>query len=321
MSDPFNDEDCEDSDSWDERYPQPTPSHPGTQCDSCEGTGRQKNCQSWYCQFCNAIFCEECWPQQVAHKDKRNGRNLPGPPHARTDLAVFYRLRRTFDAAGDVAAQRQRHADDVDTTWFSVGLEEGDGGLPILYAHDRYADLMALNPAENTTRYPALVSFVGQTGAGKSSLLKILIDQKANLVDDRFKAACRTPVPGYATANNLNAPTTGDVHLYADPATFLGQHPILYADCEGLDAGNAVPVAVTVQQESISESTSSDPRQPQGRAQEFIQIFAPRVCRRELTWAANDPERQTRAFQVSQLYPRILYTFSEVIVFVLRNPK
>lgn len=28
-----------------------------------------------------------------------------------------------------------------------------------------------------------------------------------------------------------------------------------------------------------------------------------------------------REFAVSQLYPRVLYTFSDVVVFVLRNPR
>lgn len=36
---------------------------------------------------------------------------------------------------------------------------------------------------------------------------------------------------------------------------------------------------------------------------------------------ADTPQTQKREFAVGNLYPRILYTFSDVVVFVLRNPR
>lgn len=41
---------------------------------------------------------------------------------------------------------------------------------------------------------------------------------------------------------------------------------------------------------------------------------------RKIAWA-DTPATQKREFAVGQLYPRILYTFSDVVVFVLRNPR
>lgn len=41
---------------------------------------------------------------------------------------------------------------------------------------------------------------------------------------------------------------------------------------------------------------------------------------RYIFWA-NSPLTRKREYTVSQLYPRILYTFSDVVVFVLRNPR
>jgi hypothetical protein len=38
------------------------------------------------------------------------------------------------------------------------------------------------------------------------------------------------------------------VHLYLDPSTFLSEAPILYADCEGLDGGERLPLATTSRQ-------------------------------------------------------------------------
>ena len=47
--------------------------------------------------------------------------------------------------------------------------------------------------------------------------------------------------------------------------------------------------------------------------------------KRLLKWASHDSQKyeQTskRGFAVSEMYPRIFYAFSDVIVFVLDNPK
>lgn len=39
-----------------------------------------------------------------------------------------------------------------------------------------------------------------------------------------------------------------------------------------------------------------------------------------IEWANTEESRQ-REYAVRELYPRLLYTFSDVVVFVLRNPK
>lgn len=41
---------------------------------------------------------------------------------------------------------------------------------------------------------------------------------------------------------------------------------------------------------------------------------------RDIVWAVT-PETKKREYAVTQLYPRLLYTFSDVVVFVLRNPR
>lgn len=41
---------------------------------------------------------------------------------------------------------------------------------------------------------------------------------------------------------------------------------------------------------------------------------------REITWAC-DKERKSRQFVVENLYPRLLYTFSDIVVLVMRNAK
>ena len=103
----------------------------------------------------------------------------------------------------------------------------------------------------------------------------------------------------------MDDPTSADVHLYADRSAFSSVRPLLYADCEGMEAGEAIPRAMPK-------------RRPRGAA-------LPGGKRREIEWAkTTDPAKaylRRRSYAVEQLYPRILYAFSDVIVFVLRNVK
>lgn len=103
---------------------------------------------------------------------------------------------------------------------------------------------------------------------------------------------------------NDTIPTTGDVHLYSDPGTFVEKRPILYADCEGMSGGEKLPMGVACKEKL--EAAGSNSRI--GRSK----------LRKPLEWA-NGAKTQSREFSVKRLYPRILYTFSDVVVFVLRE--
>lgn len=170
--------------------------------------------------------------------------------------------------------------------------------------------------AAPSIRFPQLVSFIGQTGAGKSTLVRMLIDQQERELVSAGMWGFPSPVVG--SVSNDNAPTSGDVHLYSDPATYLGRLPILYADCEGLEGGENTPLGVRYRE---TDSTKTRKRSESNADQYYKRRH--RVMRgppRDIAWA-NSPETRKRQYAVTELYPRLLYTFSDVIVFVLRNPK
>lgn len=114
-------------------------------------------------------------------------------------------------------------------------------------------------------------------------------------------------------------PTSGDVHLYTDPNTYLSDSPILYADCEGLAGGEREPKGA---RSKLLKRMNPDPSETAKRTKSFERSRRNlrHSSEREITWATTS-EKQTREFAVTQLYPRLLYTFSDVVVFVLKNPR
>ena len=117
----------------------------------------------------------------------------------------------------------------------------------------------------------------------------------------------RSPVVG--SIKNDKSPTSGDVHLYVDPETAYGPLPLLYADCEGLDGGEAAPVAYKMR-ESMHKS---------GQGHLHRRLFSSHP--RELVYAKTNTDARNREWAVRKVYPRLLYTFSDVVVFVLRNTR
>lgn len=94
-------------------------------------------------------------------------------------------------------------------------------------------------------------------------------------------------------------PTTRGVYLYTDPATKGTPMPLLFADCEGLDARDKTPTAL-----SFNITGSWD------------QFWLLRQrARRRIPWK----EQQKREEAVMDLFPKILYTVSSVVVFVLKE--
>jgi len=159
---------------------------------------------------------------------------------------------------------------------------------------------------QRDTRTPSLVSFVGQSGAGKSTLINLLITFK----NGANKTKLPLPVVGM-TGKDL--PTSEDVHLYSDPSTYFQDNPLLYADCEGLDGGEREPVKSRLRKAKFQPPDENGTNDDCNGCARYNSV-------RELVWA-DSAERRSRQFAVANLYPRLLFTFSDTIVFVLKNPR
>lgn len=143
-------------------------------------------------------------------------------------------------------------------------------------------------------------------GAGESTIIKLVID-----LSTRGEKEYTSPVVGSA---GRDVPTSGEVHLYSDPQKVDSDTPILYADCEGLDGGEREPLGA---RQKITARNSTHDRN--GSSERNLRRVRPN-SERAITWADTNTKR-SREFAVKNLYPRLLYSFSDVVVFVLKNPR
>jgi len=125
-----------------------------------------------------------------------------------------------------------------------------------------------------------------------------------------------SPVAG-SVAHEKN-PTTGDVHLYADPTTWKSPLPVLFADCEGLEGGNLEPSSHVYRNRHLIKKDGK--QQASSRSARQFRSFVRGLDRRSrpIKWATTEHQK-TREYVVKELYPRLLYTFSDVIVFVAKD--
>lgn len=299
---------------------------------NCEVCGKNVR-DIWYCNVCKFSFCNACWDTLFLHRQPpRKGRGET--PHEKTDPTVAEKVQKVMFPPADDWAREQLYKNDEITSWDGkilqadtlasnsivngvfTGIDRpSDFGPPVFQDYGRFAELMAntdpiktnlgntfvenMRSLDRDNRTPSLVSFVGQTGAGKSTLVKLLINFSLQQAE-----SYSSPVVGPPGAH---LPTSEDVHLYMDPRTADSQGPLLYADCEGLEGGEREPLGAKFRKKRQKDIDEKE------RALRII-------SERELRWA-NGPLERSREFAVTNLYPRLLYTFSDVIVFVLRNPR
>jgi type II secretory pathway component PulF len=89
----------------------------------------------------------------------------------------------------------------------------------------------------------------------------------------------------------------------------------LYADCEGLEGGEEKPVAnalATLARKTVLKASQKLLDNVENQVQLGNQY--------PMAWA-HDKDKSKREYSVLHLYPRLLFTFSDVVVFVLKNQR
>ncbi|KAL7755626.1 hypothetical protein ACKLNR_014153 [Fusarium oxysporum f. sp. zingiberi] len=265
-------------------------------------SGNEHTPPYYYCMKCDSMYCSECWAQNQKHKSRGHEETIPNDAitvHTalRVMLQEFTLLQ---EAIGQLHTRGAAHQWEGSSEWFGVSAKN-DAGQCLLSEGPAYEDIMLESPVScSSVTYPGLVSFVGETGSGKSTLISLLIKFSSSPLSNLF----RTPAVG--AAGSLNS-TSSNVHLYADPETFLTDRPMLYVDCEGMD-GDEIPAGMRYKQDS------------NGVDFEYAQSFT-HINTQKIQWGEKMEDRNqlTRKYVTKTLFPRILYIFSDVVVYIPFN--
>jgi hypothetical protein len=121
---------------------------------------------------CKNRFCRECFQNEHLTKPQNAG-HREALPSRRQELANWA-LGKIQSYAEGVQAHFQK---DEATKWFGLVIEESGGEkITKLVETPRFAELIESSINYHATspkrQYPSLISFVGETGCGKSTLSK-----------------------------------------------------------------------------------------------------------------------------------------------------
>ncbi|KAL4744534.1 hypothetical protein BDW72DRAFT_199493 [Aspergillus terricola var. indicus] len=280
-----------------------------TEQHTCEKCGESDKLRLFRCSICDpsVFLCETDWENWDPHKSqseakrksklKSKSKSGEAAKHERIPFLEHAEMEEEYKRwhEDDGEAQLEQHKNNQPSFWFGADFINGSFRIN----SDLYGDIILSSAFQDREKqFPSLVSFIGNTGAGKSTLIKTIINygkpgsiREANTIG---WARILTPIPGIKAFSTR--PTSSDVHLYHDTATIDTARPILFADSEGLLGGNQTPFASSI--ESIAG-----------------------IARKIISWKESTHEI-TRKYCVEHIYPRILYAFSEVLCYVIQqNPR
>ncbi|KAH7200674.1 hypothetical protein BKA60DRAFT_583035 [Fusarium oxysporum] len=270
-------------------------------CVGCEEEHGDK-----YCTTCDQILCRTCCDALPVHRGLQ-------PRHPMV-LCQEYELFRHIVNPQETNKQQQDE-DDFLSLWFAVSKE--DNKKLHLRQYPRFSDLVKAHRESfqhRTCCYAQLVSFIGGTGSGKSTLIRVLMKQPWDAVHLNAAEDASTSLPIIGRADSTSA-TTGDVHLYAapkidasSPSTFS-----LFVDCEGFDGGSQPPLTIKAKRyvlskfKAVIDTKTTDSLAWAKRMLGFLRKI--NVFPLELEGSREDA--------VEKLFPRLLYNFSDVVVYVM----
>ena len=144
------------------------------QCSHC-GKGQTPEYLCFTCNEpgCSGSDCQHpiCWELHLPPDEVMRRRHRPIDPMAEVFVdAVTY-------SEDDASEQRKNHQRDRKNQWFFLQYEAQDweDPQPWLSVTDRFRQLCDPQQAGNrfsASQYPSFVSFIGDTGSGKSTMLR-----------------------------------------------------------------------------------------------------------------------------------------------------
>ncbi|TGJ70891.1 hypothetical protein EYR41_002905 [Orbilia oligospora] len=264
-----------------------------TECDTCEEPilGEPMGC------LCSGVYCEDCFRKHIKQMERKGRGGEHGQAETWEPSVADMIWGKVSKAIAEIDLSTL-FIEDEKAKWFGhrsrTSKQDGEPN-PIetqyIVETSRLEDLMAqslnFRPDSPSTQFPSIVSFVGATGAGKSLLVRYLIHLGETDSETTWEDM-QSPITGESTSFR---PTTGEVNLYADPSTIGTSTPLLLVDCEGID-GSVVSIASDYQTKwhNLKEKSS-----------------------RKVYYLGHQTDQND---VVEDIYPRLLYIFSDVVCYV-----
>lgn len=266
---------------------------------------------------CGERFCESCLTGKHLVRNPKHRRGGSG-----ATKQVWDWISGKFSGITGSGTQATQFKKDEATKWFGLHVEiVRQDRITTIVETPRFSELMedSLHFSKISPRrqFPSVTSFIGETGAGKSTLSKSCpvistlgpclhdMGRRANNLtivrsliyhskEGRELDSLEAPVSGAQSGTSAIFSTTGEVNLYLDPSTFGTATPTFFADCEGMLGTE--PLAAQHQNDWSKSG-------------------------RRYLIDAKDGKPIDRRTAVMTIYPRFLYIFSDVICYVTRNHK
>jgi hypothetical protein len=318
------------------------------QCSVCGGKGDQPD--PFYCITCEEEGCttrrfcqvhETCWNGHLPGKAKL------AQFHQMVDPLSQLVVEAITHSETNPEKQRKMHQRDEEARWFNM-RRDPTIGKPELYVYDRFIHLCDPTRSGNKAtknHHPSFVSFVGDTSVGKSTLVRAMllmgvVNSSRFFPSDNGRSAAQSdevlvdavkrlnergkdgPVTRSGNIKHLTDPTTLGVHLYLDQGTTMkpadssaqvpdAQYPILFSDCEGFGAGDAMTNA---------ERLDSDTPERRGRELGVSRNRSPSRTEQLALQLQVKPHCYSRGKEgVDLFYARFLYAISDVVVFITKE--
>ena len=178
------------------------------------------------------VFCSGCLPSKKPAHRACLARNTEHQPQGQEDeepadcqevsFKEYVYMKYLLDSRYLDEDKSTLHLRDMESTWFGVPREQPCRALPQLYIWRRLAQITGEVDKAPPRQYPSMVSFVGDTGSGKSTLIKALI----RLLEPYDIDEHDVPVP--AAIGDEFTSTSSDVHLFWDPQTRSSKVPLYF---------------------------------------------------------------------------------------------
>ncbi len=186
-----------------------------------------------FCRECRRTFHKVCWPN---HDDHIESDYTPNPCKKYTGLKTHVWIAHLHTSRLDRIDLLRELAKDRSHRW--IGIPEAAGHRdhhPELLLYGALTKQFTHAPVTlqrqlPRKQHPRIVSFFGDTGMGKSTIIKNLIRHLSSSepFGTHFSSLDLFDIPVTGSSSESHNSTSGGVHVYLDPRSFASDRPIIY---------------------------------------------------------------------------------------------